>query len=376
MTQKPIAIASPRYAPEIGGVERHVEELARGLVARGIPVEVLTTDPTGTLPPAERLDGVVVRRFPTLAHDGIYHISPRLLRWAYGRSARYRLVHAHSHHTLVPMSVRVGADRARLPLVVTPHYHGSGHTLLRDLLHVPYRPVAGRLLRRAQAVIAVSEAEASLLRAHFGELPLHVLPNGVEMPDRTPEPASVPTLERGEDEVTLLSVGRLEAYKGVDRIVGALPHLPPRTVLTVVGKGPESEAILAAAERLGVGDRVRLLGHVRTALLNAWYAAADLFVTLSREEAFGMTVLEAAAAGAPVLASDIPAHREVSGYVAPGRIALVDKDATGQALAQAITGALTLGRSDSTEGWRLPTWDAMVDGVVSVYEGVLGEPLT
>jgi glycosyltransferase involved in cell wall biosynthesis len=105
--------------------------------------------------------------------------------------------------------------------------------------------------------------------------------------------------------------------------------------------------------------------------LAAWYRAADLFITLSREEAFGMTVLEAASAGAPVLASDIPAHREVRGYAADLRIALVSPDSTDQQLAEAVTAALALGRSTDQTGWRLPSWSDMVEAVGSVYDEVL-----
>ena len=371
----PIAIATPRYAPEIGGVERHAEEHARGLVARGIPVEVLTTDPTGRLPRLERRDGVLIRRFPTLGGDGVFFVSPHLARWAWGQAGRYRLVHAHSYHTLVPLAAGSGARRAGVPLVITAHYHGGGHTRLRNLLHIPYRPVAGRILHAADSVIAVSDAEAGWLTRDFGDLPIHVLPSGVGLPDRDPAaPAPTPP-PREPTEVTILSVGRLEAYKGVERTVAALPHLPTAARLVVIGTGPAADAIAATADRLGVRDRVRLLGRVSTDELESWYNAADVFVTLSADEAFGMTVLEAAAAGAPVVASAIPAHREVAGYVPGDRIALVAPDVDGAALANAIEAARARGRSADRTGWRVPTWDAMVDGIIEVYAEVLGTPL-
>jgi len=371
----PIAIATPRYAPEIGGVERHAEEHARGLVARGIPVEVLTTDPTGRLPRLERRDGVLIRRFPTLRGDSVFYISPHLARWAWGHAARYRLVHAHSYHTLVPLAAGTGAVRAGVPLVITAHYHGGGHTRLRNLLHVPYRPVAGRVLHAADSVIAVSQAEAGWLTRDFGDLPIHVLPSGVGLPDRDPGAPAPVAPARQPREVTILSVGRLEAYKGVARTVAALPHLPLETRLVVVGKGPASEAIAATAEQLGVRDRVRLLGHVSADELEAWYSVADVFVTLSEEEAFGMTVLEAAAAGTPVVASAIPAHAEVTGYVPGGRILLVAPGVHGANLAAAIEEARAKGRTADRTGWRVPTWDAMVDGIVEVYAEVLGAPV-
>ncbi len=368
----PVALVTPRYHPAIGGVERHVQALAGELVRRGVPVEVLTTDPSGGLPSQERLDGILVRRFPTLRGDARYFISPVLARWLWRHASAYRLLHAHNYQSLVPLAAAIGARGRRVPLVVTPHYHAAAHTPMSALLHLPYRLVARRMLRHAGAVIAVSAAERGWLERDFGDLPLFVLPNGVDLPpaDRQvdPFPARVP------GERTLLSVGRLEPYKGVARIVTALPHLPDAR-LVVIGEGSASGAVRETAVRLGVSDRVQLAGHVTSEDLARWYATADLFLTLSRQEAFGMTVLEAAAAGAPVLASAIPAHREVRSFVADGRIALVEPDSEGERLAAAITEAARMGRSVDRTGWRLPTWEAMASGVMAAYAELLDEPL-
>ncbi len=401
---RPIAIVSPQYPPAIGGVERHVERLAEGLARRGLPVEVLATDPTGRLPRTELRNGVVVRRFPTLFGDTTYFMSPRLVRWLWRAAARYRLVHGHNYQTLVPLASRLGSRHGGVPLVLTPHYHGTGHTTFRTLLHVPYRPVGRRILRAADAVLANSEAERALIAQDFGGLAATVIPPGIDLPqdaggaergdaDRrvageaggtargepgTSSAGSVDVdllgLLREPSEVTLLSVGRLAGYKQVDHIVSALPFLPPEHRLTVIGEGPDAPVIARTADRLGVAERVRLRGQVSADELRAWYAAADVYVTLSREEAFGLTVLEAAAAGAPVLASDIPSHREVRGYAEHGRVRLVDPGATGEALAIAIEEARAAGRSTDRSGWHLPTWGGLVDGVLAAYEGVLGGP--
>lgn len=373
----PVAIATARYAPDIGGVERHVERLAQGLVARGVPVEVLTTDPSGRLPALAVRDGVTVRRFPTLRGDDIYFASPRLLRWLWGHGDRYVLVHAHGYHTLVPAAAATAAARHGLPLVITAHYHGTGHTPFRRVLHVPYRPIGSRVLRAADQVLANSEVERGRLERDMPGLDVRVIPPGVDVPsipDEASERAAI-RLPIGRDDVTLLSVGRLEAYKQVDRIVAALPFLPGNHLLTVVGQGPDAAAIPEAATRLAVADRVHLRGRVPADELAAWYAAADVFVAMSREEAFGLTILEAAAAGAPVVASDIPAHREVMAYAAAGRIRLVELGAEGRTLARAIEAAIGSGRTTDRSGLQLPTWEGLVDGVMATYEEVLGGPL-
>ena len=66
-----VGIVTPRYAPAIGGVERHVEAIALSLAAQDVMVEVITTDPTGLLPAEERRDKVLIRRFRTLANDSV-----------------------------------------------------------------------------------------------------------------------------------------------------------------------------------------------------------------------------------------------------------------------------------------------------------------
>jgi glycosyltransferase involved in cell wall biosynthesis len=371
-------MVAARYAPAIGGVERVVERLAEGLAARGVPVEAIVTDPTGQLPPLELRNGVSVRRFPTLRGDDVFFPSPRLLRWLWREGGRYRLIHAHGYHTLMPLVAALSARRHDLPLVITPHYHATGHTPFRKLLHAPYRPAGAWALREADKVLSNSHAEHAWLTRDFDDIELRLVSNGVDVPDEASASAAadaVAMLPREPTEVTLLSVGRLVGYKGVEGLVAALPHLPQSHVLTVVGDGPDAPAIRATAERLGVAQRVRLRGYVPSEEVRAWYAAADLYVTLSREESFGLTVLEGAAAGAPVLASDIPAHRDVAGYAAPGRITLVDPNADGPAVARAIVDALRHGRNTDRTGWTLPTWAGMVDGVMEAYAQILDDPL-
>ena len=166
-------------------------------------------------------------------------------------------------------------------------------------------------------------------------------------------------------------MGRLETYKGVQDIVTALPFLPADHRLVVVGSGPAADLIEKTAARLGVGGRVLLRGRVPDDELRAWYGRAAVAVSLSRHESFGLTVLESAAAGAPVVASDIPAHRESMAFVPAGRIRLVPLDADGETLAQAITAARAQGRSTDHSAWHLPTWDTLVDGTLTTYRSVL-----
>ncbi len=370
-TQRPIALVSPRYAPATGGVERYVERLATGLHERGIPVEIVTTDPAASAARAERRDGIPVRRFPTVRGDQMSYPSPTLTRWLCRNTDRYALFHLHGLHTLLPLAGSWAAWGKGVPTVLTPHWHGTGHTPLRRALHVPYRSVAGWVVRRAAAVIGNSEAEATLLRHAFGgRLPLKVIPEGIELPG---EPVATAPATADPDGVssrtTVLSVGRLERYKGVEQVVGAMRFLPEAVRLVVVGSGPAERTIREAAS--GLGDRVVLRGRVPDEELRGWYERAASFVSLSAHESFGLTVLEAAAAGTPVVASDIPVHRESCSFVPPGRITLVPLTGDATDIARAITMSLEQGRAADRSSWALPTWDSLVDATLGVYRGVL-----
>lgn len=364
-----VALVVPRYSPVTGGIERHAEELARGLLRHGFRVEVITTDPTGQLPPVEVREGVLVRRFATIANDGVYFVSPGLGSWLIANASRFALIHAHSYHTPLAFQAALAARRSGVPLVVTPHYHGSGHTPLRQLLHVPYRLVGGWMLHQAQQLICVSSAERELLQRHFGTaLPCTMIPNGVNVaPLLAAQPWPVPNGRR-----TILAVGRLEHYKQVGRLVQALPLLPQSYHLVVIGDGPDQLHIGQRAEHYGVADRLHLLGRVAQEALVRWYRTADLFVTLSRWEAFGMTMLEAAAAGAPILASAIPAHQEVANYIAPQQVSFVPIDGTPQMLAEAIARAAHRSDTIATTLRTLPTWPIVVERTAQCYQRVLG----
>lgn len=369
-----VGLVTPSYAPAIGGVEKHVEQLARGLVRHGVPVEVITTDPTGRQPAEELRDGVLVRRFPTLANDGVYFVSPQLGSWLNRNAGRYGLLHAHSYHTPVALLAAAAARRHGVPLALTPHYHGTGHSLVRRLLHLPYRPVGAWLVRQAQMVVCVSQAERGLIHDHFGpRVPTLVIPNGV---DEVAAFVGDGGVADAPDEATvLLLVGRLEHYKGTERLLRALHHLPPHYLAVIIGDGPARPALERRVRELGLGSRVRLLGRVPTADLGAWYRRADVFVTLSAREAFGITVLEGALHGAPVLLSRIPAHMEVTEYLPHDRYVPIDLAAAPQAVAAAVIQAQRLGRMDDTNGWQLPSWDGVARETLASYQSLLGAPL-
>jgi glycosyltransferase involved in cell wall biosynthesis len=352
-----VAFVSAHYAPMIGGVEKHVVEIARRLAARGHEVEVLThTEAHRELPAVEEMAGVRVRRFAVPIPSSNYALSPALWRHLRRESATYDVVHAHGYHALPALLAALERPSA---LVFTPHYHGTGHSTFRKLLHPPYRRLGGIIFARAGRTIAVSPPEAKLILSHFPHVEprLVVIPNGV---DREALDAAVPF---AEERTVVLSAGRLESYKQVDHTIAALAHLPDTFVLRITGDGAVRAQLERQVHELGLAERVSFLGKVSEADLYRWFRTTEVYVSMSSNEAMPVTFIECLAAGAHVLASDIPAHRDLVTKT-HGSIRLVALDAPAEVIADSIR---NLAAAPPVEA-QIDTWDDVTTRTVETYE--------
>jgi glycosyltransferase involved in cell wall biosynthesis len=347
---------APRYPPQTGGVETHVGQVSRRLVERGHEVAVHTADAREDGRRRERRDGVRVVRHPGVAPDGAFHVAPGIAPAVRRASADADVVHAHNYHSLPLLLAGVGVAApvvgSGTPLVATPHYHGGSADATRNRLLRAYRPVGGWALDRAAAVLAVSEWERDRLAADFG-VPATVVPNGIDVgrfADADPHRRERPYL---------LTVGRLERYKGVQHAVRALADLPEYDLL-VAGSGDYRADLERLAVRAGVADRVEFLGYVPDEDLPGLYAGAAAHVTVSAFEAFGLTVGEALAAGTPCVVGRAGALAEWA-----DREDCVGADPTG--IPEAVRSAV--GREAPSDP--LPTWDDAADGVVAAYDRVV-----
>ncbi len=296
------------YAPQRGGIERHLEDLARWLVAHGVEVDALVHQPGRILRSrAERRDGVHVVRAGSLGTALYAPISPAYA-WQMSRLMRERrpdLLHLHLPNPSAFWALVDPAARA-LPWIV--HWHADVSPDMPDwrvrLAYRAYRPFEQAVLARASAIIATSQpyldASDALSRWHSKA---RVIPLGIDG-EPADERRDTPALPAG---LHLLAVGRLSHYKGFDILLDALAHVPDAR-LVLVGTGEEDERLRERARALGLADRVAFRGDVDDDTLRALYRTADVFVlpSLDRSEAFGIVLLEAMRAGVAVVASDIP----------------------------------------------------------------------
>jgi glycosyltransferase involved in cell wall biosynthesis len=353
-----IVYVCPRYPPSRGGVETHVSEIASRLARRGHEVEVLT-QARDDADEVEELAGATVRRFPTVVLAGRRAIPWRL--WRYLRAGSWDVVHAHDFGRPTALAAAFPGPE---PLVFTPHFHGTGEpeTPTQRLLDRAHRRAIRLILGRAACVICVSEAESELLLHDFPSAieRLVVIPNGTSR-----RPAND---ARRTHKPLILSVGRVESYKNIDALIAALTHLPAQFKLQVIGDGSARSALAAKAAEEGKGDRVEFLGQVDDGRLDRALAESGVLATMSDREAFGLAVLDALAAGVPVVASEIPAHRELCDRYGGENMRLLPLDASPVELARAIEAVM---RDRGSPPETIPTWDRVANLTLGVYESVV-----
>jgi glycosyltransferase involved in cell wall biosynthesis len=289
-----IVLVCPRYYPDIGGVEMHVQEISERLVKRGHSVEVVCTDPRGMHPKKDLIHGVHVTRFRGFAPNDAYFFAPRMM-W-YLKHSDAAILHAHGYHAFPALFAAMAAQGKKF--IFTPHYHGRGHTRFRNLLLKWYDLVAKRIFYRADRIICDSEYEKNLITGKFDICPekLVVIPNGINFHEFT-------TREVTRDPSRLLYIGRLENYKGIHHIIGALPRLDNFS-LVIIGKGPYEKDLHDLAHALNVEHKITWKKDLSREDLIREYMSAGIFISLSSFEAFGITVAEALASGLQVIVNN------------------------------------------------------------------------
>lgn len=305
-----------------GGVQAQVLGLARALRTLGHETRVLA--PSDGPPPDAGVTPLGAS-VPTAANGSVAPLAP-------DPSAQLRTIRAlrdeafdvvHLHEPLCPGPTQTVLLFRNAPLLGT--FHAAGESASYRYGRPALRWLANRLDRRC----AVSPAAVELAARYFpGDYEL--LFNAVEI-DAWAKAEPWPR----DDRPTVLFVGRHEPRKGLDVLLAALPWLPEDAAVWVVGDGPDTAEL---RRRHADDDRVEWLGRVDDVEKRRRMVAADVFSAPAlRGESFGIVLLEAMAAGTPVVASDIDGYRNVAtdgvdaSLVPPG-----DPEALGTALGRVL----------------------------------------
>ena len=355
---------TPRYFPDMGGAETHVHEVSWRLARSGVDVTILTADREGNRPREEEVNGVKIRRVPAWPAKRDFYFAPDVSRFV--REGHWDLVHCQNYHTLMAPMAMLAARRAGVPYIVT--FHSGGYS---SRLRMKLRPLqallVSPLLAGAERLVGVSRFEADYYRrmTHLPASQFVVIANGSSMPhvehdDATPGATSL-----------ILSVGRLERYKGHHRLIAAMPGVLkqcPEARLRVVGAGPYQPELEQLAQRLGVATQVEIKGipSADRAGMARLLNSAALVTLMSEYEAHPIAVLEALALRRPLLVADTSGLSE---FAERGLARAVPVNASPNEVARAVVEQLR--HPLLPEHIDLPTWDECAANVLKLYHECL-----
>jgi phosphatidyl-myo-inositol alpha-mannosyltransferase len=352
-----------------GGVQVHVRELAERLESSGH--EVLVIAPGSRRPP-EPWVRIVGRPVRVPYRGTVAPISFSLGSWRRIREIVrvFEPELLHAHEPLTPSTSMLAVSASTAPVVATFHAY-LDRSRLMELAAPALRTVA----RRIDARIAVSQAAATFVERAI-PADVEIVPNGLDVARFAHPGPPARGLPPGR---VLLWVGRLDRQKGFRVMVHAFERLAssdPQVALVVIGSGRDGDAVELLTP--DARRRVLMLGAVEHDRLPAYHAAASVFASAATgQESFGYVMVEAMAAGVPVVATDILGYREVVRdevdglLVAPNDpVALSDairRVLVDPALAERLRSA---GRARAAEF----SWDVVLPRIEAIYRRVAEGP--
>lgn len=326
-----VAVVTPRFPPEPGGVEQYAAWVARTLRDAGHEVTVVTTGRARRIEHTS-YDGVPVVRLGTWFTLSNTPVNP-LWAWQLPRLLRRLGTEVVDAHAPVPGLADLAAYTSPAPVVLTYHSGSLAKGSAVDpLLRAYERHLLPRVFRRCAALVAVSPVSLA-----------HRTGRAVLIPPGVDGQRFAPTDEpRGRRVLFVGRVERTSRWKGLQVLVDALPRLRalvPEACLDVVGGGDDVEALQKRAADLGVADLVTWHGPVPHDALPDHYRRAGVTVlpSLTESESFGMALAEALACGCPVVGSDVGGIPFVVRDGVDGRLVPPgDPDALADALAEVL----------------------------------------
>jgi glycosyltransferase involved in cell wall biosynthesis len=366
-----VALVAPGSERGASSLERRVQDLARGLTLQGTEVEVVTQDPSVRSPRVSEADGIVTRRFPATVRGVGFASAPGLWEHVRQGAETWDVVHLHAGRGPFRIATRgiAFATRRVAPgrLVFTPH------APIQRLLRWPSGPMVRAVVDRAACIVPLSGGEADLIRDVFPHaadrvhpLPLPVDPAAIQ----AARPVSYPGR-------LVLAGGPLE--RQTERLIAAMASLDQDFRLVIPGRGPAVRWLRRYADDLRVTERVDFVGCLKPELHYRWLSTARVLVTLTQTECSGSELLEALAAGAAVVASDVPANREAAAAALHAGVRFIGPECSPLELADAIA-AVEETTVPPPAGLGIPPVQSVVDSMLALYRslsvpGVPGVPV-
>jgi glycosyltransferase involved in cell wall biosynthesis len=368
-----VLMVTPHYYPCIGGVEVVVKEVTERMAEKGHLCSLLTLN-TCAGKEEEELNQVHIKRFSARFSKYLFDLSPELLVYTLRNLTvlnSFDIIHVHDYSSLLTFQMIFLAKKAlddKPKVICSPFYHAKGHSRIASILRRVLLPLGQWTLRQVDAVICVSDYESSLFKHNF-PVPYEkvwTIPIGVgriELQSKSKD-ASRP--------VSLLYVGRVERYKGIQFILRAMAHLRTaydvNSSLTIVGAGPYASELRENIKRFDLQSSVRWLSNLRSAELDKEYINADMLLLLSEMESYGLVVAEALAHGTPCILSRTSALAEFLNEAGCFGVEYPPDDA---ALAALILKVYNDSVAVDKLSEKVRIWDEVAEDYVRVYNKTL-----
>ncbi len=368
-TVPPVRVAFVITELDVGGAERALVQLVLGLSREEWEPRVYCLGPAGPLASTLQMAGV-----PVCTLDAVYVWDVPRVIWRLRRELRQfqpAILQCFLFHANV--LGRIAGWWAGVPHILSGVRVAERRSRIYGWLDLWTNGLVERN-------VCVSRGVALFCEQTVGLDPLKtvVIPNGVDVAQFSRELPADPTTEGLPTASSLwLSVGRLERQKGIDILIAAIPavlQVQPNAAFVIIGDGPDRRALEAQASLLGVAHRVRFLG--RRSDVGRWLKAASALVLPSRWEGMPNVVLEAMAAGTPVIATRVEGIAEL---VADGETGLTVPAEDSRALSEVILRLIRqpefseqLAKSAQTLCGEKFTTAAMVRGYAALFRELVG----
>lgn len=374
----------PTYLPAVryGGPIYSVHALCQTLASRGHDIHVYTTNVDGpgnsNVPLAEQvvLDGVKVRYFPCGLGRRLYR-SPAMGRTLKAEVTTFNVLHLHSVFLWPTLAAARAARRAIVPYVLAPRGMLVGNLIERKsrLLKTAWIRLFERAnVAGAAAIHVTSELERDeLAKLGIPARRVAVVANGIELPDLM-RPAARLAAARSS---YVLSLGRLNWKKGLDRLVRAMASVPGVDLL-IAGNDEENyqPRLEAMVRELNMSSRVRFLGPVHGEEKWDLIRSASVFALPSHSENFGIAALEAMACGCPVVVTPDVGLARIIGEAGAGIVVGGEAKELGTAISTLISDPdrrKLMGEAGRKLASERFSWGGIAEQMEEVYGRCLGE---
>lgn len=365
-----IALVSPYDYPYPGGVTEHIHHLEMEFVRRGHVVKIIAPSSTSKHELSDniyRIGGIVP--VPVSGSIARITLSPGSYRWVKQILNRERFDIVHLHEPLMPVLCLVALRHSKSVNIGTFHAYREG-----NFAYLAGKAVLKRFIGRLHGRIAVSPPARELVNRYFpGDY--EIIPNGIA-PDYFGSANITPLPQYTDGKLNVLFVGRMEKRKGLRYLLrswGAISRQYPETRLIVVGEGDlrdECERYVAENHLANVV----FVGFVTNAELPRYYRTAHIFCAPSTGfESQGIVLLEAMAAGRPIVASSIAGYASVitdgeQGWLVPPGDSISLAVAIGSLLGnEALRDRMGNAGRQTAQTY---AWDKVASRVLSYYEDV------